>query len=245
MNEQTNLILVPDLCHHRQHQQALVCLLVTGVVCTATYVAVFGFAYPLNLRAAVQMGGLAAISLTTLRSALLQHQYQALQREPHELGDADSLFLPLLGVLVHAKASHSNALPGVVPTAAPTHMVGVHCYHGFGANTASWDLLRPQLAASLRGLVTCHDMPGFGLTSRPTQLSRYSLSFNGALGRSVLDRQGQVGARVLVGHSLGAACVAAEVINNPKGIDAVVLVAPAIVAPRGGPAKVCFWCDVL
>ncbi|CAL8467707.1 g7245 [Coccomyxa elongata] len=37
--------------------------------------------------------------------------------------------------------------------------------------------------------------------------------------------------RILVGHSLGAACAAAEVIDHPEGIAALVLVAPAIVAP--------------
>lgn len=150
--------------------------------------------------------------------------------------------------------------------------------------------------------MSCHDMPGFGLTSRPGLLTKYSLSFNGALGRAVLDMQvcggggggvsggvedreegsrvvmhgveGNGGVvdgavltanttnnnkssnnntsqdtttpsnnntlsppsstvRVLMGHSLGCACVAAEVLNNPQGIDALVLIAPAIVAGQG------------
>lgn len=214
--------------------QALVCLLVTGLLCTATYATVVGMHRPPSLRVAVQMAGLAALSLTILRNALLQRQYQALQRDADRLGDPDSLFFNVLGVTVHAKASRpDHAAPKDTPP------LGVHCYHGFGANTASWDLLRPRLAATLGAVVTCHDMPGFGLTSRPGQLSQYSLSFNGALGRAVLDRQGGEGPRVLVGHSLGAACVAAEVISNPKGVHAVVLIAPAIVAPRGRVGKVC------
>lgn len=39
---------------------------------------------------------------------------------------------------------------------------------------------------------------------------------------------------VLIGHSLGAACVAAEAIQCPQGIKAIVLVAPAIMSVRLG-----------
>lgn len=42
----------------------------------------------------------------------------------------------------------------------------VHCYHGFGANLGSYKRVQENLAAVLRGVVTAHDMPGFGLTQR-------------------------------------------------------------------------------
>ncbi|GIM17480.1 hypothetical protein Vretimale_20030 [Volvox reticuliferus] len=63
----------------------------------------------------------------------------------------------------------------------------VHCYHGFGANLGSYKRVQEQMAAVLRGVVTAHDMPGFGLTQRPSTISSYFLAFNGRLGRLVMD----------------------------------------------------------
>lgn len=42
----------------------------------------------------------------------------------------------------------------------------LHCFHGFGANTWSWSRVQQLLADRLAGVVTAHDMPGFGLTQR-------------------------------------------------------------------------------
>ena len=42
----------------------------------------------------------------------------------------------------------------------------VHCLHGFGASTSSWDACKEQLADALGADVSCHDAPGFGLTGR-------------------------------------------------------------------------------
>ncbi|GLI69240.1 hypothetical protein VaNZ11_013815 [Volvox africanus] len=63
----------------------------------------------------------------------------------------------------------------------------VHCYHGFGANLGSYKRVQEQMAEALRGVVTAHDMPGFGLTQRPSDISSYFLAFNGRLGRLVMD----------------------------------------------------------
>lgn len=97
-------------------------------------------------------------------------------------------------------------------------------------------------------------MPGFGLTERPSNLglAPYSLAFNGRLARAVADleleklkRKGAGGEggggggesgesgktlRVLMGHSLGAVCASAEAARDPEAVDALILVAPAIVA---------------
>ncbi|EFJ48521.1 hypothetical protein VOLCADRAFT_90829 [Volvox carteri f. nagariensis] len=66
-------------------------------------------------------------------------------------------------------------------------VTAVHCYHGFGANLGSYKRVQEEMAAALRGVVTAHDMPGFGLTQRPSDISSYFLTFNGRLGRFVMD----------------------------------------------------------
>lgn len=76
--------------------------------------------------------------------------------DARDLADRDSKFTDLDGVLVHYKA-HS-------PADSPA--VAIHCYHGFGANTGSWDPVQQKMARSIKALVTSHDMPGFGLTGR-------------------------------------------------------------------------------
>ncbi len=50
-------------------------------------------------------------------------------------------------------------------------------------------------------------------------------------------QQAQQARRVLVGHSMGAAATAEGLISNPEGVEAVVLVAPAIVALWFGPPE--------
>ena len=124
---------------------------------------------------------------------------------------------------------------------------------GFGAAAFSWSLVARPLADLLSACFTKHDMPGFGLTERPSKLglAPYSLAFNGRLARAVADlelervraeAEAEAAAgggsappaaaplRVLMGHSLGAVCAAAEAARDPEGVDALVLVAPAIVA---------------
>mmetsp|Transcript_4384 Transcript_4384/g.12656 ORF Transcript_4384/g.12656 Transcript_4384/m.12656 type:complete len:464 (+) Transcript_4384:335-1726(+) len=55
-----------------------------------------------------------------------------------------------------------------------------------------------------------------------------------SVGKGSRGGNGMSGGRILIGHSLGAACAAAEAIARPEGIAALVLVAPAIVALRLG-----------
>ncbi len=56
--------------------QALVCIFVTGLVCTAAYVGVYGVRHPLDIRVGIQVAALATVLLTVLRNALLQLKYQ-------------------------------------------------------------------------------------------------------------------------------------------------------------------------
>lgn len=108
-------------------------------------------------------------------------QYSARERDGSALGDDDSLFRSVDRVLAHYKCAASAAASRAAPHVA--------LYHGFGANLWSWGAVQAPLARALGGLVTAHDMPGFGLTGRSTRLSAYSLRMNGALGRDLLDAE--------------------------------------------------------
>ena len=76
--------------------------------------------------------------------------------DARELADRDSKFADIDGVTVHYKAHRPYGNPAAA----------IHCYHGFGANTGSWDPVQLKMAMKVNSLVTSHDMPGFGLTSR-------------------------------------------------------------------------------
>lgn len=97
-----------------------------------------------------------------------------------ELKDTDSVFRELHGTTVHYKLAQGIK---------PEHPIAVHCYHGFGANTFSWSYVYKSLSEQLHAQVTKHDMPGFGLTLRPRDLSGYTLDYNGRLGRYVMDAE--------------------------------------------------------
>jgi len=77
-----------------------------------------------------------------------------------ELGEADSTFRTINNIKIHIKARVGTL------SAAGSAPMGVHCYHGFGANLWSWSLVQERLAKALDAVVTSHDMPGFGLTQR-------------------------------------------------------------------------------
>ena len=125
----------------------------------------------------------AGISEVCLRSCpgltfrpLLQDRLMAEQ----ELKDHDSVFREPHGTAVHYKLAQAID---------PAHPTAIHCYHGFGANTFSWSYVYKALSDQLHAQVTKHDMPGFGLTQRPTNIDSYSLEFNGRLGRLVMDAE--------------------------------------------------------
>ena len=97
-----------------------------------------------------------------------------------DLKDEDSVFRELIGTAVHYKLAQGID---------PQHPTAVHCYHGFGANTFSWSYVYKSLSEQLHAQITKHDMPGFGLTQRPRDISGYSLEHNGRLGRLVMDAE--------------------------------------------------------
>ncbi|GBF87482.1 hypothetical protein Rsub_00193 [Raphidocelis subcapitata] len=159
---------------------------VQEVICWHTAGAVCCVAYALTAPAAVSItygtciGLLFGLTLTFMRSSMMEVLYKAKERFEADLGDPDSRFHTHDNLQVHVKVKSPPAAAG--PPAA-----ALHCYHGFGSNTWSWSLVQQRLAEGLDALVTAHDMPGFGLTQRPNDLSGYYLAFNGRLGRLVMD----------------------------------------------------------
>jgi len=175
------------------------------------------------------------------------HRYLALEaKEQSRLipetaaADPDSLFTNVDDVNVHYKLRR--------PKKGPPRVV-VSCCHGFGANTYSWErCAMSPLAEALGAAVVAHDSPGFGLTARPHDLSKYLPKTNGAISRAMLDvasvayqsmEQRTVPQspfpkprRVVMGHSMGG--IAAAVAAGAGDVDDVVLVAPALIPPRVG-----------
>lgn len=52
------------------------CVFVTGLVCTAAYVGMYGWQQRMSVRVGVQVAALATALLTALRNSLLQLKYQ-------------------------------------------------------------------------------------------------------------------------------------------------------------------------
>ena len=176
------------------HGQALLCMAVAAAACAGLYLASPPPPGPrISVKYAAGMAALCASILWGLRTALLERVYAAWQVPALSLGDEDSVFTDMAGVTAHYKRQPAASTVRALQPQTEG-MVAVHCYHGFGANAFSFDAvlgpLSEALAAGSGGipaLVTAHDMPGFGLTSRPEDIEQYSSSFNGALGRQVQD----------------------------------------------------------
>lgn len=147
-----------------------------------------------------------AVLLSWMRGVLLERLYYDQGKPAHELGDQDSHFsmlcdgtieahykAALWGSQVHnpdrqaAKDRLAPAPPEPQNPAPERGAWALHCYHGFGANLYSFDPVLRRLSAAVPALVTSHDMPGFGLTSRPRPGPAYFLTTNGRLGRQVQD----------------------------------------------------------
>eukprot|EP01018_Ginkgo_biloba_P015322 Gb_07665 [translate_table: standard] len=115
--------------------------------------------------------------------------------------------------------------------------------HGFGASAFSWDRVLKPLAKLVGSKVVAFDRPAFGLTSR-TQLplsnvdengklpdtNPYSLGFSIAATLSFIDILHSQKA-ILIGHSAGCLVAANAYFEAPERVAALILVAPAILAP--------------
>ena len=115
--------------------------------------------------------------------------------------------------------------------------------HGFGASTYSWGEVLENL--SDWGDVVAYDRPAFGFTQRPLDFegdSPYGVDAQLDLLRGVASEFASPGQDViLVGHSAGGTLAAEFAYRFPAEVDAVILVAPAILTTGGGPE----WLSVL
>ncbi|XVF24281.1 hypothetical protein REPUB_Repub13aG0114100 [Reevesia pubescens] len=179
--------------------------------------------------------------------------------DPKLLADPDSSFCEFQGVEIHHKLydphshssdssllSHTQDAQDHTPTPSPSLKLGLPMIllHGFGASVFSWNKVMKRLAHLTGSTVLAFDRPAFGLTSRlntfGTQitdakpLNPYSMAF------SVLATLYFIGflaaeKAILVGHSAGSLVAVDAYFEAPERIAALILVAPAILAPRAIP----------
>eukprot|EP00241_Pyramimonas_parkeae_P002065 CAMPEP_0114250556 /NCGR_PEP_ID=MMETSP0058-20121206/14765_1 /TAXON_ID=36894 /ORGANISM="Pyramimonas parkeae, CCMP726" /LENGTH=490 /DNA_ID=CAMNT_0001364229 /DNA_START=223 /DNA_END=1695 /DNA_ORIENTATION=- len=187
--------------------------------------------------------GVFAAGVFAGRTLLLEKQQEAHLITPQEAADSDSLFRVVDGINVHYKRR-----PAMITQAAARPWAAA-LWHGFGANTYSWQMkVLDELARALGegALVVAHDCPGFGLTERVEDSSKYTVENNARVGRSLLEAEmDQLPAsnaqrrRLYMGHSMGgwaAAMAAAQAWEEGEPPAALVLVAPALV-PSNSPNR--------
>ncbi|BFI29315.1 hypothetical protein AXG93_1154s1810 [Marchantia polymorpha subsp. ruderalis] len=162
--------------------------------------------------------------------------------DPWLLADADSRFAEFYGVQIH----HKIARPAADSSAnSEEKVVGLPAIllHGFGASLFSWERIMPKLAQVFGESVVAFDRPAFGLTSRAfppspqtsekTKLkfnNIYSVAFSAAAAVAFVNFI-KAEKAVLIGHSAGSIIAAEAYHQAPEKFAALILVAPALVAP--------------
>ncbi|RWV91291.1 hypothetical protein GW17_00046427 [Ensete ventricosum] len=160
--------------------------------------------------------------------------------EPRELADADSFFCEFNGVEIHYKICHhaeiaeeeevreeDRRLSPKVPIIFPIILL-----HGFGASAFSWDRVMKPLSRLVGSKVLAFDRPAFGLTARRTvrsgdddddslarPLNPYSMTFSVLATLFFIDLLAAAGKKKEEEKAILI------------GVAALILVAPAIVAP--------------
>ncbi|KAG0469103.1 hypothetical protein HPP92_018431 [Vanilla planifolia] len=163
--------------------------------------------------------------------------------DPEKLADADSLFMEINGVRIHHKTCHHETPAEVKEDAFLLRGNGVASVglpmillHGFGASVFSWNRVMPPLARISGSTVLAFDRPAFGLTSRigcienSASLNPYTTAFSTLATLSFIDKLGARKA-ILVGHSAGCLVTLNTYFESPERVAALILVAPAILAP--------------
>ncbi|GAB4832111.1 hypothetical protein Ancab_006131 [Ancistrocladus abbreviatus] len=170
--------------------------------------------------------------------------------DPRQLADSDSCFCEFLGVHLHYKISEAesdtaNLLQEQILCEPPAEMVKVGLpmilLHGFGASVFSWNRVMKPLAHITGSKVLAFDRPAFGLTSRVSYLDAaadndkksvnpYSMVFSVLATLYFIDFLASEKA-ILMGHSAGALTAVNAYFEAPERVAALILVAPAILAP--------------
>ncbi|XP_050210024.1 uncharacterized protein LOC126660513 [Mercurialis annua] len=157
--------------------------------------------------------------------------------EPHHLADPDSCFCQFQGVRIHHKLCTPPPLPQ--PSNINSAFPPVILLHGFGASVFSWSRVMKRLAEVATSKVLAFDRPAFGLTSRPDSFTLddtkpfnpYSMAFAVLATLYFIDFLASDKA-ILIGHSAGSLVAVNAYFEAPERIAALILVAPAIIAPR-------------
>ncbi|ESR49214.1 AB hydrolase-1 domain-containing protein [Citrus sinensis] len=173
--------------------------------------------------------------------------------DPKLLADPDSCFCEFNGVHLHykvydAESQSHNSLQSQTASQLPpaTKKIGfpMILFHGFGASVFSWNRAMKPLAKTTSSKVLAFDRPAFGLTSRvfpfqqPTPdtenkkpLNPYSMAFS-VLATLYFIHILAAEKAILVGHSAGALVAVNSYFEAPERVAALILIAPAILAPR-------------
>ncbi|MEO7103158.1 MAG: alpha/beta hydrolase [Gemmatimonadaceae bacterium] len=127
-------------------------------------------------------------------------------------------FLP---ITVSALALNIRAIECGNPAEASV----VLCVHGWACSVYSFRRLMP-LIAELGMRAVAIDLPGHGLSSKPTVREPYTLD---SLAECVIKSMDELGVSrcVLVGHSMGGPICARVAVLAPERVSALVLLAPA------------------
>ncbi|GMP69727.1 hypothetical protein CsSME_00028879 [Camellia sinensis var. sinensis] len=172
--------------------------------------------------------------------------------DPKLLADPDSFFCEFKGVQIHHKVcdaeSHAQNLLQDESSSrilSQTKKIGLPMilFHGFGASLFSWHRVMKPLARVTGSKVLAFDRPAFGLTSRVNlsehssprsedkkPLNPYSMVFS-VLATLYFIEFLATEKVVLVGHSAGSIVAVDTYFEAPGRVAALILVAPAILAP--------------
>ncbi|KAL2550030.1 alpha/beta-hydrolase superfamily protein [Forsythia ovata] len=173
-------------------------------------------------------------------------------QDPMDLADPDSCFCEFNGVQLHHKVCDAEVLaPNTLEEASSLQFphstkrvnVPMILLHGFGASVFSWNRVMKPLAQVIGSKVLAFDRPAFGLTSRVNSvvhsspvnqdnrpLNPYSMMFSVLATLYFIDFL-EAEKAILVGHSAGSLVAVDAYFEAPERVAALILVAPAILAP--------------
>ncbi|RID64025.1 hypothetical protein BRARA_E02984 [Brassica rapa] len=171
------------------------------------------------------------------------------EQDPINLADPDSCFCEFQGVNIHHKVFDPRTISDDAPITSvdaqgttPKVEFPMILLHGFGASVFSWNRVMKPLARLVRSKVLAFDRPAFGLTSRilhpfsgvtndAKPLNPYSMVYSVLTTLYFIDFLASEKA-ILVGHSAGCLVAVDSYFEAPERVAALILVAPAIFAPR-------------
>lgn len=162
--------------------------------------------------------------------------------DPSLLADPDSRFCEFQGLQIHHKIYEFQA-PNSLQKNHTLSQLPLILLHGFGASVFSWNRVMKPLAELIGSKVLAFDRPAFGLTSRLNfsshsspatenrrPLNPYSMAFSVLATLYFIDFLAAEKA-ILVGHSAGSLTAVNSYFEAPERVAALILVAPAILAP--------------